>query len=118
MDLDAGEDATDVGDETAKKMELAHPQPVRDALHPDSVEPRITENNLSRAARGRVSLENHFDILPERLEHGWFPVVLPKDKREMPRKDAKMRSRKGSVHRGDTATLWNPLRLCLFASLR
>ena len=69
MDLDPREEAADVGDEPGPELEVMGPEPVRPAVEPEGMEPRVAEEDLGRRACSRVLRKNGPDIFPEAIEH-------------------------------------------------
>jgi hypothetical protein len=49
--------------------EIALPEPVGEVVEPDGVETGVAEEDLEHAARGRIPLEDDFDVVPDRSKH-------------------------------------------------
>ena len=67
MDLDAGDEATDVADEPREREELPPPEPMREAMDQHRVEARVRERDLDHRASRRIALEDRADVLAEPL---------------------------------------------------
>ena len=70
MDLDAGRPAGDLRNPAGEEPELVGPQPVRDTLDPDGVQPGINQENFQPGASCRVALQHRVDIT---LHHAEVP---------------------------------------------
>src|SRR5262245_41596325 len=56
VDLDAGKESAQVGDEAAQEAPLAHPERMRQPVEPDGVQAGVAEEDLGGAAGGGVAL--------------------------------------------------------------
>ena len=75
MDLDAGEEAAEMGDEATEESRVVQPQPARRAMKQDGVQPRIAEQDFGRGAGGGIALSIGGDALPQEHEgHATNPL--------------------------------------------
>ena len=65
MDLDAGEEAAELRDEAAAQLPVAPPEPVRQAMENQGMQPGIAEYDLQPRSCGRIALEDRLDILAQ-----------------------------------------------------
>src|SRR5690348_5125335 len=63
MDFDAGDPTGKFAQKPAEKTEAMLPKPMRRAVHPDRVQPRVGKHYFEHGARGRVAVENRLDVL-------------------------------------------------------
>jgi hypothetical protein len=77
MDVDAGHEAADVGDEAGRQLDVTPPEPVRESVEQERVHARISQHDLERRARRRVAVEDDADVLldalPRRARHQASP---------------------------------------------
>ncbi|MNT50691.1 hypothetical protein D3C72_1876220 [compost metagenome] len=69
MDLDARDDAGDIGNEAPHPLHAPRPAPVRPAMHDDGVQARITGQHLPAIAGGRVTFDDAVDVFAQVVEH-------------------------------------------------
>jgi hypothetical protein len=69
MDFNSGQESSDVAHETCQGRQLTAPEPVRDPVDENRVEPRIGNRYFPDRARRRIALEYCLDIFFERLSH-------------------------------------------------
>ena len=69
MDLDAGEQAPHLGDETGRERHLALPEIAGGAVKPERVEPRVAGEDLDVAAGCRVPLPDGPHVAGHGLGH-------------------------------------------------
>lgn len=69
MNFDPGEEPADLGDEAWQQWNPGFVKTVGEPVGHDSVKPRIAEQDLDHAARGRIIAENSIDLFPEVPEH-------------------------------------------------
>ena len=69
MNLNSGQEPSDVAHETCQGGQLALPEPVRDPVDKNRVEPRIGDRNFPDRPCRRIALEHRLDIFFERLPH-------------------------------------------------
>src|SRR5258708_6581938 len=76
MDLDAGEEAPDVRGEAPKPAQALQPEPAREPVDPDRVQPGIAGEDFPGRARRRVPLEDAGNVAAQFPEHAailWVP---------------------------------------------
>ena len=69
MDLDAGEEASEMRYQPAEPAQVHAPQPIRDAVNAQSMKTRIAGDDLPRGARGGVAVEYAGDVFTDAVEH-------------------------------------------------
>jgi hypothetical protein len=69
VDLNAGQESTEVRDEPAEGLQPMIPQPVRDAVNVQGVDPRVAQEDFDRAPGSRVSTQGGPDVLSDASEH-------------------------------------------------
>ncbi|MPN30981.1 hypothetical protein SDC9_178452 [bioreactor metagenome] len=69
VDFNAGEPTPHMRDEAAQPLEAMRPAPVRRALQPDGVQPRITGDDLPGAASRGVAVKNALDVGAQAIKH-------------------------------------------------
>jgi hypothetical protein len=69
MDLDAGEKTPDMRNQTRQPSEARAPQPVREPVHQQRMEPRVTGDHFPSIASCRVALEYDCYLFFESGEH-------------------------------------------------
>src|SRR5229473_4485815 len=80
MNLDTGEPARKLADQTAEQLCVMLPEPMCDAMKPDRMQSRICEHNLERGARGGVAVKDRLDVFPDSVHyiHGTFLLSPPR----------------------------------------
>jgi len=69
MDLDAREPATEMRREATEPAQLLPPEPMRQTMDPDRMQPRIAGENLPFRARRSVALEDAGDVALQSREY-------------------------------------------------
>ena len=72
----AGEKATEVRGEASEPAQVMQPEPARELVDVDGVQPRIARQHFPRGAGRRIALENAGDIAAQCSEHAailWVP---------------------------------------------
>jgi hypothetical protein len=64
MNLDPGEKAANVRQQPGEKIKAVSPEKMSDAMPPQGLQSRITEDNLQPAPGGRVFGKNCLDVFP------------------------------------------------------
>jgi len=62
MDLDAGEEASEVRDEAAAPAQAVRPQPVRQTVRDQCMDSRVTGQHFPESAGCRVPIEYRLDV--------------------------------------------------------
>jgi hypothetical protein len=62
MDLDAGEESGNMGDQSGEKGQFSIVEPVGEAMEQESVEARITDNDFQPISGGRIALEDDLKV--------------------------------------------------------
>jgi hypothetical protein len=70
MDLDAGDDAGQVGNKPSQPFHAAHPAPVRPAVHDDRLQAGVTGQHLPGVAGRGIAFDDAVDVLAQMVEHG------------------------------------------------
>ncbi len=65
MDLDAGEEAAEMGDEAAQQVEPASPTGPREAVEEHGMKAGIAEHHLEPGAHRGVALEDGLDVVAQ-----------------------------------------------------
>jgi len=58
MNLDAGDEAAELGEYARKQLEMMLPKPMRDTVIPDGMQACVAEEHLQPVARRRVAIKN------------------------------------------------------------
>src|SRR5882724_1983388 len=82
MDLDPGEEATQVGHEAGEGIPARVPEAMRHAVNPDRVDARIGQHHLELRARGGVTLHHRLHVVFHPLEHR-LTLLLPACRRPL-----------------------------------
>ena len=69
MDLDAGDDARDIGEKAAEPLQVEAPARMRPAVHDDRVQAGIAGEHFPAVTRGRVAFDDALDIFAQRGKH-------------------------------------------------
>jgi hypothetical protein len=69
MDLDAGEEAPDMGYQPSQPAQIPVPQPIRDAVNAQRVEAWIAGDNLPSRTRRGVAVKYACDVFTDAFQH-------------------------------------------------
>ena len=69
MDLDAGEEASEMRYQPAEPAQIHMPQPIRDAVNAQGMKAGIAGDDLPSRARGGVAVEYAGDVFTDTVEH-------------------------------------------------
>ena len=69
VNLNAGEEAHDLRNVTAQQFQMMYPQPVRQAIAPQGIQPRIAQQHLQQTARRRIAIEHGLNIAAKSCKH-------------------------------------------------
>src|SRR5690606_3057756 len=75
VDLNAGQEASDLRDGPPQQLEVVFPQPVCDPVGPDGVQAGVQEHDLQRTASRRVTLHEYFYIAPDGFKHNRYNLL-------------------------------------------
>ena len=65
MNFDAGQKAADMRHQSPQPAQVPMPQPIRDAVNAQRMEPRIAGDNLPGRARSRIAIEYAGDVFAD-----------------------------------------------------
>ena len=68
VDVDAGEEAAELGEDAGGKAQFGAPEGVADAVSPDGPEAGVTEEDFEAGARSRIALQDGADVFAYALE--------------------------------------------------
>src|SRR5258708_1456074 len=69
VDLDAGEESAELGNEARQDGNTGEVQPVSEPMEQDRVEAGVTQDDLQHALGGWIFPEYGVDLFPDRTEH-------------------------------------------------
>src|SRR5207247_9707664 len=69
MNLDAGQPASQLGSEAAEPAQAVNPEPARELVDVERVQPGIAGEHLPARTRRRVALQDACDIVAQLFEH-------------------------------------------------
>jgi hypothetical protein len=80
VDLDAGDEARELGDEPRDERDARFIERVGDTVQENCVEARVTEEDLDDTPGGRVFPKDGLDLLSNRTKHSLTPLSDVQDR--------------------------------------